>query len=150
MTRAVVSILAAVTLVFGAVACGGDDSNDEFKDQYNEAVRPLNQLGDDVVASLTSAGEGSDRELARRLDNYADRAEQTRRRLSELDPPGDTRDQFDDLLAALEQSVADLRAVGASAKEGDPAEAQEATKDLIESGQRLRSAESDFRNAVEG
>jgi hypothetical protein len=149
MARAVVSILVAMALVFGATACG-EDSNDGFKDQYNAAVRPLNQLGDDVVASLTSAGEGSDRELARELDKYADRAEQTRHHLSELQPPDDTRDQFDDLLAALKESVADLRAVGASAREGNPAEAQEATTDLIESGQRLRSAESDFRNAVEG
>jgi hypothetical protein len=149
MTRAVLSILVAMALVFGAVACG-EESNGEFKDQYNAAVRPLNQLGDDVVASLTSAGQGSDRELARELDKYADRAEQTRHNLSELEPPDDTRDQFDDLLAALKQSVVNLRAVGASAREGNPAEAQKATADLIESGQRLRSAESDFRNAVEG
>ena len=149
MARAVVPILLALVLSFGAVACG-QDSSDEFKDQYNEAVRPLSQLGDDVVASLSGAGERSDRELARQLDRYADNAERVRRNLSELDPPEDTTDQFNDLLAALKQSVADLRQVGASAKEGDPAEAERATQDLVASGQRLQRAESAFRNAVEG
>ena len=149
MARLVASILLLLALSFGAVACG-DDSNDEFKDQYNQAVRPLSQLGDEVVASLTGAGQGSDRELARELDRYADRAARVRRNLSRLEPPEGTEDQFDDLLAALKESAGDLRAVAASATEGDPTEARKATQDLVESGQRLRSAESDFRNAVEG
>jgi hypothetical protein len=149
VARAVVPILLALALLFGAVACG-QDANDEFKDRYNEAVRPLSQLGDDVVASLSGAGGRSDRELARQLDRYAGNAERVRRNLSKLEPPEGTTDQFNDLLAALKQSVADLRQVGASAKEGDPAEAEQATQDLVESGQRLQRAESEFRNAVEG
>jgi ABC-type transporter Mla subunit MlaD len=148
VARLVAPLLLALALSFGAVACGGD-SDEEFKDQYNQAVQPLRQLGDNVVASLTGAGQGSDRELAGRLDRYADRADRVRRNLSNLEPPEGTMDQFDDLLAALKQSVADLRAVAASAKKGDPVEAREATEDLVESGQRLQRAESTFRKAVE-
>jgi methyl-accepting chemotaxis protein len=146
--RAIASILLALVISFGAVACG-EDSNEEFKDRYNQAVRPLSQLGDDVVASLTSAGQASDRELARRLESFADRADRVRGNLSDLEPPEGTQDEFDELVAALKRSEADLRAVAASAKEGDRAAANEATEKLVESGQDLRSAESDFRNAVE-
>jgi hypothetical protein len=142
-------MVAALALFFGAVGCGGDDSNDEFKDQYNEAVQPLSSLGDDVVASLTAEGL-SDRARANQLEKLADGAEQTRRNLSELEPPDDAADKFDELLAALKQSVADLRAVGESAREGDPVEADEATRALVETGKRLREAETEFQEAIEG
>jgi hypothetical protein len=148
MAHAVALILLVLALSFGAVACG-EDSTAEFKERYNDAVRPLSELGDDVVASLTNAGQASDLKLARELEQYADRAARVRKNLSKLEPPEDTTDEFHELLAALRRSVADLRAVADSAREGDPAEADRATKELVESGQRLRSAESDFRRAVE-
>jgi hypothetical protein len=149
MARAVAPIVVAVALVFGAVACG-DDPNDEFTEQYNQAVQPLSALGDDVAASLSGAGGQPDRELAAQFEKLADRADQTRKNLSELEPPEDASDEFDELLAALKQSVADLRAVAAAAKEGDPAAGQEAGQAIAESGLRLREAERDFQNAVDG
>jgi hypothetical protein len=149
MARAVASILVAMALVFGTVGCG-DDSDDEFTEQYNKAVQPLSALGDDIGASLSGAGGQPDRELAAQFEKLADRADQTRRNLSELAPPEDAADQYDELLASLKQSVADLRAVAAAAKEGDPAEGQEAAQALVESGQELREAERAFQNAVEG
>jgi hypothetical protein len=148
MARAVAPILVAFTLIVGAVGCG--DDSDEFKDQYNEAVRPLSSLGDDIGASLSGAEGQSNQALATRFEELADRAEQTRTNLAQLEPPEEATDQFDELLAALKQAVADLRAVGTSAKEGDPAEAAEATSALVESGQRVRRAEADFKEAVEG
>jgi hypothetical protein len=148
VTRVLTSIAAALALLFGVVGCG-EDSNDEFKDQYNEALRPLSSLGDEVVSTLTEGGQ-SDQALGRQLEKLAGRAEETRKNLSELEPPEDAADQYDELLGALKQSVADLRAVGESAREGDPVEAQEATQALVESGQELQQAETAFRNAVEG
>lgn len=149
MARAPLSILVAIALVFGAVACG-DDANDEFKDQYNQAVQPLSSLGDDIGDSLSGAEGQSNQALATQFDKLADRAEETRSNLSELEPPEDAGDQFDELLASLKQAVADLRAVGAAAKEGDPAEAEEATQALVESGQKVQRAEAAFKAAVEG
>jgi hypothetical protein len=149
MARAVAPILIAVALVFGAVACG-EDSNDEFKDQYNEAVRPLSSLGDDVVSSLSGAEGQTDQALATQFGKLADRAEETRGNLSELEPPEDAADQFDELIAALKRSAADLRAVASSAREGDPVGADEATRALVRSGERLQEAEAAFQNAVEG
>jgi hypothetical protein len=148
MARAVAPILVAFALLFGAVGCG--DDSDEFKDQYNEAVRPLSTLGEDIGASLGGAEGESNQALATQFEKLADRAEQTRQNLAELEPPEEAADQFDELLAALKEAVADLRVVGTSAKEGDPAEAAEATQDLVESGQRVQRAEADFKEAVEG
>jgi hypothetical protein len=149
MARAAARIVVAAALVFGAVACG-DDSSDEFKDQYNQAVRPLSSLGDDIGESLSGAEGQSNQALATQFDKLADRADQTRKNLAELEPPEDATDQFDELLASLKRATADLRAVGESAREGDPAEAAEATQDLVESGQRVQQAETAFKNAVEG
>jgi methyl-accepting chemotaxis protein len=144
------SIVIALALVAGGFACGGDDSNDEFKQQYNDAIRPLSQLGDDIVASLGGAEGQSDREIANQFDELSDRFARTRRNLSRLDPPEDAKDEFDDLLGSLKEAVADLRAVASAAREGDPAEAEEATNDLVDTGQRVRRAQDAFRDAVEG
>jgi hypothetical protein len=148
VTRVLASIGAALALFFGAVGCGGD-SND-FKDQYNEAVRPLSSLGDQIGASL-SGGEGqSNQALAAQYEKLADRLDQTRKNLSKVEPPDDASDEFDNLLASLKQAGGDLKALSASAKEGDPAEAAEATQALVESGQKVRKAEAAFKDAVEG
>jgi methyl-accepting chemotaxis protein len=144
------SIVIALALVAGGFACGGDDSNDEFKQQYNDAIRPLSQLGDDIVASLGGAEGQSDREIANQFDELSDRFARTRRNLSRLDPPEDAKDEFDELLGSLKEAVADLRAVASAAREGDPAEAEEATNDLVDTGQRVRRAQDAFRDAVEG
>jgi hypothetical protein len=135
-------------LVLLAVAACGDDNN-AFKQDYNEAVRPLSVLGDDVGESLTRAAGESNEELATRYDNLAERLDEVRDNLSGLEPPDDVAPQFDELLAALGEGSKRLRALADVAEEGKPAEAREATGALIESGRRLREAERAFREAVE-
>ena len=150
MLRTLVAIVAGLALAAGGLACGNEEPNDEFKQRYNEAVRPLTELGDDVVASLGGAEGQSDREIAGQFDELSDRFARTRQNLARLTPPEDARDEFDELLGSLRQAVGDLRAVAAAAREGDPAEAEEATDALVETGQEVRRAEDDFRDAVEG
>jgi hypothetical protein len=140
-------IAAALALALGAPGCG-EDSDEQFKQDYNQAVRPLTTLGDDVVASLGGAEGQSNRAVARRFRELADRFERTRTNLSRLDPPADTEDEFDGLLASLKESVRDLRAVARAAREGDPAQAAKASKALVETGQRVRRAEEAFQDAV--
>jgi hypothetical protein len=147
VARAVVPLIAVLALALGAAGCG--DDSEEFKDDYDAAVEPLSALGDNVAATLTGADAYSDRELATRLDGFADRFQRARRNLSQLDPPDDVRDQFDELLALLKEGIADLRNVARAAREGDPAEAQEATAALLDTGQRVREAEAEFKDAVE-
>jgi glycerol-3-phosphate dehydrogenase len=146
VTRAVVP-LAVLALTVGGAGCG--DDSEEFKEDYNRVVRPLSALGDEVAASLAGAEGESDRAIARQFDKLADRSERARRQLERLDPPEDAQEQFDELLARLKQGIVDLRAVARAAREGDPAEAEEATEALVETGERLRQAEDEFREAVE-
>jgi hypothetical protein len=138
---------AAVALFFGAVGCS--DNSDDFKDQYNQAIRPLSSLGDDVAASLSSAGDTSDRALATQFEKLADRLDRTRENLSKLDPPEGSKEELDELLASLKQAAADTRAVAAAAREGDPAEGAEASEALVKTGQRVRKAEAEFKKAVD-
>ena len=140
-------MLAALALV-GAPGCGED--TEEFKEDYNQAIRPLSALGGDIGASLGGAEGQSDRAIARQFDELADRTERARQNISALDPPEDAGEQFDELLASLRQATADLRAVAASAREGDPAEAADAARALVKTGQRVREAESSLRDAVDG
>jgi len=147
VTRAVVLLVAALALVFGASACGEDDT-EQFKEDYNQAVRPLSTLGDDVAASLVGAEGQSDEAIATQYDKLADRFERARKNLSRLEPPEDSREEFDELLALLKQGVGDLRAVARAARESHPREAEKATRTLVETGQRLREAEEEFRRAV--
>ena len=53
-------------------------------------------------------------------------------------------------MAALAEGSKRLRALADAAEEGKPAEAQGAAGALVESGRRLREAETEFREAVEG
>jgi hypothetical protein len=146
VTRAIAPLMAALALIFGAAGCG--DDSDEFKDQYNEAVRPLSALGDEVAASLAGAEGQSEKAIADRFDELADRSERAGEKLSRLEPPEDAEAEFDELLVLLKEGIADLRAVARAAREGDPAEAEEATETLVETGQRLRQAEDEFQDAV--
>jgi hypothetical protein len=147
VTRALAPLLAALALALGAAGCG-DDSR-EFKEDYNAAVEPLSAVGDNVAATLKGADAFSDAELATRLDGLADRFQRARRDLSRLEAPDDVQDQFDELLALLKEGIGDLRAVARAARKGDPAQAEEATQALVETGQRVRQAEAEFKDDVE-
>jgi hypothetical protein len=147
LARPIAAPLAVLALAVAAAGCG--ESVNEFREDYNDAVRPLSALGDDVAATLTRADAFSDEQLATRLDGFADRFQQARRNLSRLDPPDDVQDQFDELLGLLKEGIGDLRAVAGAARKGDPAQADEATQALVKTGQRVRQAEAEFKDAVE-
>jgi hypothetical protein len=128
---------AAVLLVLLLSAgCGGDDSS--FTEGYNKAVQPLSQLGQ---------GMGSrPREFAR----LATRTKQTRDNLAKLDPPDDAKDEFDALLARLDEVTADLEAVAKTARTGDVLKQREAAEDLVKSSTAVERAETALKQAVEG
>ena len=116
--------LAALAVALPASGCGGDDS-DQFREDYNAAVERLSSINSDT-------------------------AEQTRSDLAELDPPDDAKEEFDALLASLEQGVDDLRAVASAAKSDNPAEANEAVRDLARTGKEITEAENALKKAVDG
>jgi len=141
--------LAALSLAFALAAAGCDDDSEAFKEDYNRAVRPLSELKD-IGGSIGNAAGQTNQELAKELSRLADRAERTGTNLSRLDAPDDAKEEFDDLLAALRETIRDLRGFAAAAKEGDPAEANKASRELMESGAKVQEAEAELKDAVEG
>ena len=142
------SLLALLALLASLVACG--DDNNAFKQDYNEAVKPLSSLGDDVGQSLTRAAGESNKELAARYNKLADRLDEVSGNLEQLEPPESAQQQLDELEAALGEGSRRLRQLADAASEGKPSEANAAAGALVATGERLRKAETDLREAVDG
>jgi methyl-accepting chemotaxis protein len=148
-TRPAAITALACALALPAAACGEDEDN-QFKEDYNAAVRPLSELNDDIGNSIGGAAGKSNDAIAKEFERLATKAQETRDNLADLEPPEDAKESFDELLSSLEQGTDDLRAVAQAAKDGDPAAAREASQDLIASGQAVQRAERDLREAVDG
>jgi hypothetical protein len=148
-TRIAAVALVLVAVSFGAVGCGGDDS-DSFKEDYNTAVKPLSELNEDIGGSIGGSSDKSNQAIAKQFDKLADKAAETRSNLRALEPPEDAKSAFDDLLAALKDGTDDLRAVAEAARDSDPAAATKASQDLTQSGQEIQKAETALQKAVDG
>jgi uncharacterized phage infection (PIP) family protein YhgE len=151
MNRPRLAIVLALAALFAitAPACGGDDS-DQFREDYNAAVDKLSKINTDIGTAAGGATDQSNKAIAKEFDRIADTAEQTRSRLSDLDPPEDAKDEFDKLLSSLETGVEDLRAVAKAARANSPQEANQAVKKLAQTGQEITEAENALKAAVDG
>jgi hypothetical protein len=147
-TRISVLALSLVLLAFLG-GCGDDEETDQFREDYNAAVERLSQIDSEIGSATSGAAGQSNREIAQEFGQIADTAERTRTDLSELDPPEDAQDEFDELLAALADGVGNLRAVANAAREDDPEGAREAARQLAESGEEINAAEEALKDAVD-
>jgi uncharacterized phage infection (PIP) family protein YhgE len=147
--RLAIVIALAALLTLTAAACGGDDS-DQFREDYNAAVDRLSKINTDIGTAAGGASDQSNKAIAKEFNQIADTAEQTRSRLSDLDPPEDAKDEFDKLLSSLETGVEDLRAVAKAARANSPQEANQAVKKLAQTGQEITEAENALKAAVDG
>jgi hypothetical protein len=127
-----------VALLVLLVLAGCGDGNDSFTEDYNDAVKPLSELGTNVGSS---AGE---------FDRLAAKTEKTHDNLADLDPPDDAQDEMDKLLAGLEGVTRDLSAVADAVRAKDPAEQADAAKQLVKSSAEVQQAEAALQQAVEG
>jgi hypothetical protein len=148
-TRLAATAAAACALALPVAACGESEDN-EFKEDYNAAVKPLSELNSDIGDSIGGAAGKSNDAIAKEFDTLADKAQETRTNLADLEPPEDAKESFDKLLASLKEGTDNLRAVAKAAKDGDPVAAREASQDLVASGQEIQKAESDLQKAVDG
>jgi hypothetical protein len=139
--------ICALALVLPAAGCGGDDSN-QFREDYNAAVNKLTKINTEI-GSATSGGQ-SNAAIAKELDGIADAADKARADIAGLEPPEDAKKEFDTLLAALDTGVEDLRTMADAAKSNDPAKAQAAAQELVQSGQKITTAENALKTAVDG
>jgi uncharacterized membrane protein YccC len=147
------SARAAVPLLLAALAgagCGDDDdSGERFRDGYNAAIQRLNEVNSNIQESGEELESKSGSAIAREFERIADTAAQTRANLAELKPPEQARDEFDELLAAIEDGVEDIRAVAGAARSENQDRFAEATEQLSESGEEISKAESELKDAVE-
>jgi methyl-accepting chemotaxis protein len=149
MTRGRVAILLLLAAI-GAGACGGDDdSADQFRDGYNTAIERLNQVNTDIQESGEEVATQPGPQIAKEFNRIAETAAQTRSDLAELDPPERAQDEFDDLLAAIEDGVASLRGVANAARNENQQQFQDAVQALAESGEDISAAETELKDAVE-
>ena len=148
-TRLAVALALICLLAIAFTACG-EDENNAFKEDYNTAVKPLSELNEDIGSSLSGAAGQSNDAISQQFEKLADKAQQARDNLAELEPPDDAKDSFDKLLSSLQKGTDDLRAVASAAKDGDPQAARQAAQDLVSSGEQIQKAETALQQDVDG
>jgi acyl-CoA reductase-like NAD-dependent aldehyde dehydrogenase len=149
MTGARAAAFVAVAALMAA-GCGGEDETaDEFRDGYNAAIERLNQVNSNIQESGEELASKSGSEIAREFERIAETAAQTRADLADLEPPEGARDEFNELLGAIEEGVADIRAVAKAARTENQQQFQDATEALSESGGEISEAENELKDAVE-
>jgi hypothetical protein len=126
----------ALLVLLVLAGCGG--GNDSFTEDYNDAVKPLSELGANVGSS---AGE---------FDRLAAKTKKTHDNLADLDPPDDAQDEMDKLLSGLEGVTRDLSAVADAVRAKDPSEQADAARQLVMSSAEVQQAEAALQQAVDG
>jgi hypothetical protein len=142
MGRVIAPVLALAVALAG---CQSDDEPNRFQEGYDAAVMRLS----DSQSEISEGGEQSNREIAGDFRRTAEVWEQTRTDLSRLEPPEDAREEFGELLDALEGGVADLRAAARAARSNDPEAFDEARDALEESSEEIGEADRALKDAVE-
>jgi hypothetical protein len=141
--------VAAFAIVIALAGCGGEDeSADQFREGYNRVIRPVAEVSAELEQS--GAGDQSNREIAADFERLADTWNRARARLSDLTPPHDARDEFEELLSALEQGVDDLRGAARAASAANPDRFAEARESLARAGRAINYAEEELKDAVGG
>jgi hypothetical protein len=148
MNRSRVAVLAALASV--VAGCGGGDDSDQFREDYNAAVNRLSKINSDIGQIQGGSDGQSNDAIATEFRRIADTVEQTRGDLADLDPPEDAKDEFDELLTALQKGAGDLRSVADAAKNSDPAKANEAVQNLAATSEEITAAEDALKSAVDG
>jgi acyl-CoA reductase-like NAD-dependent aldehyde dehydrogenase len=145
--RAAVLVLLAVP---AGLACGEDDgAADRFREGYNRAVERLNEVNSDIQESGEELAARPGDEIGREFDKIAETAAQTRDDLAELEPPDRAKEEFEDLLAAIEDGIGDIRAAADAARRENQERFNEAAERLSESGEEIGAAEQELKDAVE-
>jgi hypothetical protein len=134
--------------ILGTAACGGDDDDQAFQDDFPALSQRLQSLGEEVGTTIQTAENATDRELANEFDDFAQELGDLRQELEDLEPPEELADEREDLLSAMGQVRTSLDNIAGAAEEGDPEAAREATLELIDRSAELRDARQALATAV--
>jgi hypothetical protein len=140
--------LAALALALAAAGCGGgeEDPTGDFREGYNRALTQLARVSGDV--GRADPADQSNSEVAAELERFARTWSKARAELSRLTPPDDAREEFNELLAALEHGVSDLRRAARAARSDDPEAFADAKESLAASGAEIAEAERRLKDAL--
>jgi hypothetical protein len=139
-------LIAGFGLAFAAAGCGDDDSDTNgFSQGYNAAIERLGRVNEDLADLRNSR---STRAIAHEFEDFAGALQSTRADLSRLEPPADAADEFDAVLAALEDGVRASRRAAHAARAIRPAGQRRAVRNLQRAAEELAAAEDALRRAV--
>jgi hypothetical protein len=149
MIRVCAALLVLLAVPSG-LACGDEDgADDRFREGYNQAVERLNEVNSNIQESGEELAARPGDEIGREFDRIAETAARTRAELAELEPPEQAREEFDALLAAVEDGIRDIRAAADAARTENQARFNDAAERLSETGQEIGEAEQELKDAVE-
>jgi hypothetical protein len=153
LARVMIRARAAALLLLAApagLACGDESgATDRFRDGYNQAIERLNEVNSNIQERGEELTAQPGAEIGREFDRIAATAARTRDDLAELEPPDDAREEFDDLLAAIEDGIRDIRAAADAARTEKQERFNAAAEQLSESGGEIARAEQNLKDAVE-
>jgi tetrahydromethanopterin S-methyltransferase subunit G len=132
------------------LACGDEDGAAErFRDGYNQAIQRLNEVNSNIQERGEELAAQPGEEIGREFDRIAATAARTHEELAELEPPEEAKEEFDELLAAVQEGVRDIRAAADAARTENQDRFNEAAERLSETGQDIAAAEQELKDAVE-
>jgi hypothetical protein len=146
LPRALASLAIALCLL--APACGGDSEPDRFSSDYNAAIQRLDKASQQLVSLEATRRKQSSRAIARELDRFADVLAGTRRELASLEPPQRATKPFDELVAALDDSVAAGHKAASAARAIQPAAQRRALRQLRDAALEIARAQDALGRAV--
>lgn len=149
LARPLASLAIGFCLV--APACGGDDPEPErFSSGYNAAIERLDRASREVIEVAPARQSRSGRAIARQLESFAEVLAGTRGELAQLTPPKQATKEFDQLIEALDDSVAAGQRAAAAARAIQPARQRRALRQLQDSASEVARAQVALGRAVEG
>ncbi|MEA2363864.1 MAG: hypothetical protein QOD71_3009 [Thermoleophilaceae bacterium] len=144
--RVPTALLIVVFLTLAGCGGGSDSKPDAFAQGYNETIRRLASVNQELAALDVSAK--SSRGIAREFDQFGEALESTRSELARLQPPNSALKQFNALLGALDHSVSASRRAAAAARAVRPGLQRRALRELMRATHDVDAAQDALGRAV--